>query len=88
MLYRLTVRAPCAPHTAGRARGTTGALRIVADQHWASDVLVGAAVGTFSGLAVPYFLHYGWGEPEEQRPDEVSISILPLPTGGMLSGAF
>ena len=68
--------------------GTTGTLRLVADQHWASDVLVGAAVGTFSGLAVPYFLHYGWGEPEEQRPDEVSISILPLPTGGMVSGAF
>ncbi len=68
--------------------GTTGALRIVADQHWATDVLAGAAMGTFSGLAVPYLLHYGWGEPEEPQPDEISVSILPLPTGGMISGVF
>ncbi|HHH30289.1 MAG TPA: phosphatase PAP2 family protein [Polyangiaceae bacterium] len=68
--------------------GTTGTLRLVADQHWATDVLVGAAMGTFSGLAVPYFLHYGWGEPEEHQPDEISIRILPLPTGGMVSGMF
>ena len=68
--------------------GTTGTLRLVADQHWATDVMIGAAVGTFSGLAVPYFLHYGWGEPEEPRADEISISVLPLPTGGMVSGVF
>lgn len=69
--------------------GATGALRIVADQHWTTDVLVGAAMGTFSGLAVPYFLHYGWDdEPDELAADEISINVLPLPTGGMISGVF
>jgi len=68
--------------------GATGTLRIVADQHWATDVLAGAAMGTFSGLAIPYLLHYGWGEPEEYEPGEISVSVLPLPTGGMVSGVF
>jgi membrane-associated phospholipid phosphatase len=36
----------------------TGLLRIVADKHYLSDVLVGAAVGTASGLLLPLVLHY------------------------------
>ena len=68
--------------------GATGTLRIVADQHWATDVLVGAGMGTFSGLAIPYLLHYGWGEPDKPEPDEISVRVLPLPTGGMISGVF
>ncbi|MCM2322389.1 MAG: phosphatase PAP2 family protein [Oligoflexia bacterium] len=35
-----------------------GALRMMADQHYASDVLVGAAVGWASGYLLPYYLHY------------------------------
>jgi membrane-associated phospholipid phosphatase len=38
---------------------TTGVLRIVADKHWASDVLVGSATGVATGLLVPWLLHYG-----------------------------
>ena len=33
-------------------------LRIVADQHYATDVLVGAAVGALSGLGLGLLLHY------------------------------
>ena len=36
----------------------TGVLRIVADQHWATDVAVGALVGTGLGYAIPLGLHY------------------------------
>jgi membrane-associated phospholipid phosphatase len=69
--------------------GTTGALRLVADQHWASDVMVGAAMGTFSGLAVPYFLHYAWDDrPLALENDTISVNLLPLPTGGAITGAF
>ena len=68
--------------------GATGTLRIVADQHWASDVLVGAAMGTFSGIAVPYFLHYAWGPPEAPEPDAISLRVVPLPTGATLMGVF
>jgi membrane-associated phospholipid phosphatase len=36
----------------------TALLRIVADKHYLSDVVVGAAVGTASGLLLPLVLHY------------------------------
>jgi len=35
----------------------TGYLRLAADKHYASDVLVGALVGSLVGWAVPYLLH-------------------------------
>ncbi len=35
------------------AAAATGWLRVAADQHWATDVLAGAAVGTAIGWAVP-----------------------------------
>jgi len=37
---------------------TTGMLRIVADQHWATDVAAGALLGTGLGYAIPWGLHY------------------------------
>lgn len=37
---------------------TTGALRIVADKHWASDVIVGEALGFASGYLIPTLLFY------------------------------
>ena len=35
----------------------TGYLRIAADKHWTTDVLIGAVVGVGVGLAVPLLLH-------------------------------
>ena len=44
--------------TVGIAVATaTGYLRIAADVHYASDVLVGAVVGSLAGVAVPTFFH-------------------------------
>ncbi|MGE0786262.1 MAG: phosphatase PAP2 family protein [Sandaracinaceae bacterium] len=37
-----------------------GVLRVIADRHYGTDVLIGAAVGLATGLALPYLLHYGW----------------------------
>lgn len=34
-------------------------LRIVADKHYLSDVVVGAVAGILSGLLMPHLLHYG-----------------------------
>jgi membrane-associated phospholipid phosphatase len=43
---------------AGLTFATAGAyLRIAADRHYATDVLVGGAVGSGIGFAVPYFAH-------------------------------
>ncbi len=39
------------------AAATVGYLRMAADEHYASDVLVGAAVGTAIGWAIPHFFH-------------------------------
>lgn len=61
----------------------TGALRVAADMHWASDVLVGALVGTSVGVALPLLLH--------GRKKATTVSVLPLVgpvSGAMLTGSF
>lgn len=68
--------------------GGTATLRVVGDRHWLSDVMMGAAMGTFSGLAVPYFLHYRGGNLPEVSGDEISVNLVPMPTGAMLTGVF
>jgi membrane-associated phospholipid phosphatase len=69
--------------------GATGVTRIVGDQHYASDVLLGAGIGALSGTLMPYFLHYRTGDmPERPKPGEVSIEVLPTPTGLFVSGGF
>jgi len=47
--------------TAAVAAGTVGALRIVADRHYFSDVFVGGALGLGSGLLLPRLMHYRSG---------------------------
>lgn len=37
---------------------TTALLRIVADKHWATDVIAGSATGLATGLLFPLLLHY------------------------------
>ena len=39
---------------------TVATMRIVADKHYFTDVLVGTVVGVLSGLVVPALFHYGW----------------------------
>ncbi len=58
----------------------TGILRLAADKHWASDVLVGAAVGTVFGVLMPTLLHGRVGPIEAQ--------VAPMPNGISVSGRF
>jgi membrane-associated phospholipid phosphatase len=46
---------------AGAAAVAQGALRMMTDDHYSTDVLVGASVGVFSGYVLPQLLHYGFG---------------------------
>jgi len=39
----------------------TGLLRLVYDEHWATDVVTGWAAGALSGYVIPSLLHYGFG---------------------------
>jgi membrane-associated phospholipid phosphatase len=45
------------------AASTTGYLRIAADRHWLTDVLVGAVVGAAVGISVPLVFHSGVDDP-------------------------
>lgn len=64
------------------AASATGVLRVVADKHWASDVLVGSAVGTATGLLFPLLLHYTSGaRPPVAILPEASPSYLGVSVG-------
>jgi len=52
-----------------------GVLRVLADRHWATDVLIGSVVGLATGLALPYLLHYGWDRSES---DGVAFTTAPV----------
>jgi membrane-associated phospholipid phosphatase len=61
----------------------TGYLRIAADKHYVTDVLVGAAVGSAFGFAVPYFMH---GKGSSDGADEgLGLAGAPVKGGGILS---
>ncbi|MBL9027911.1 MAG: phosphatase PAP2 family protein [Myxococcales bacterium] len=79
---------PCATSVA-LASGVS-ILRVAADQHYATDVITGAAFGTLSGIAIPYAFHYAWGDaPSDERgAQKPAISVLPTGTGLTVMGAF
>jgi membrane-associated phospholipid phosphatase len=62
------------------AAAATGYFRMAGDQHWLTDTLVGAAVGTGAGLLVPW-LHRSGAGPEDLR-------VVPVPGGLALAGGF
>jgi membrane-associated phospholipid phosphatase len=62
---------------------TTGALRIVSDKHYATDVVAGAATGAFFGWLLPR-LHRpeGHAPAQERAAEPAPLAIaLPLPAG-------
>ncbi|WP_437317721.1 phosphatase PAP2 family protein [Sorangium sp. So ce385] len=68
-------------------------LRVVSDQHFATDALTGAAVGALTGFGLPWLLHYRGGAPASTsarapREDGVTIGFVPAPLGGYLVGRF
>jgi membrane-associated phospholipid phosphatase len=54
----------------------TGVTRIIADRHYTTDVLVGAAIGFGSGYGLPWLLHYRARSAE--APDGASVALLPF----------
>jgi hypothetical protein len=83
-LYGGGLADPAACAMAIAAATTVGTLRITADRHYLSDVLVGAALGLFSGYALPSFLHYDIGEtdPDTGLPEGGRVTPLATPGGG------
>jgi membrane-associated phospholipid phosphatase len=67
---------------------TTAGLRIVADQHYATDVAVGALIGTSVGFVVPW-LHFRGGTGDiAGRSEGTRVSVVPSVNGVIVSGVF
>jgi membrane-associated phospholipid phosphatase len=60
---------------------TTAILRLAADKHWASDVLVGMVIGSAVGVGVPLLFH-------GRVTQSVSLRVMPMPNGVAFSGTF
>jgi membrane-associated phospholipid phosphatase len=71
------------------AAAGTGTLRIVGDQHYGTDVLVGAAVGSLSGLGLPWLLHYGpLARQDATGASAIRWNVVGVPGGLGLGGQF
>lgn len=68
----------------------TGVARMAADRHYISDVIVGAAIGFGSGLALPMLRHYREPSPESGDAASLRWTVVPSPQGtdGMGLAAF
>ena len=79
-LYRSNVldKGTCITAIAGTA--VTGAMRIMADNHWASDVLVGHLMGYLSGYLLPTLLYYKEFRtaPHDHAPERPGVLALPI----------
>jgi membrane-associated phospholipid phosphatase len=56
--------------------GSSAVLRIVSDDHYASDVVFAAGVGFLSGYVIPSWLHYGFGRTRTPRRAG-SVQLVP-----------
>lgn len=64
----------------------TAATRVIADRHYASDVLVGLGVGFGIGYGVPVLLHY-----RHDSPTRIAVQLQPSEAGGatlLVAGRF
>jgi membrane-associated phospholipid phosphatase len=69
--------------------GLTGSMRVLGDQHWASDVMVGAGMGTLIGLGVPWLFHYRIDSlPDVTGDSSLRMQLMPTPQGAQLMGQF
>jgi membrane-associated phospholipid phosphatase len=68
---------------------TVGALRIMADRHYLSDVAIGAGVGILSGWILPYLLHFAsFGDARTGINATIAPSIDTTHAGLNVVGSF
>jgi membrane-associated phospholipid phosphatase len=68
------------------AAATVGTMRIVADKHYATDVLLGATTGMIMGFAMPWVFHYRGGAVRGVQGSGGSTGTPPI--GGALAWKF
>jgi membrane-associated phospholipid phosphatase len=72
--------APLVWGAGGAFAATTGYLRIAADKHWLTDVVVGMVVGAAIGFAVPYVFHSAVEDPTRTSTSPQRAPSLPVST--------
>lgn len=77
--------APLAWSVGGAVAATTAYLRIAADRHWLTDVVVGAVVGAGIGFAVPYFFHSAIDDPPSPASGSAGLRARALPTATLMA---
>jgi len=70
------------------AAATIATLRVVGDVHYASDVLIGAVVGTSVGLGLPLLHHYKREKPAFASLSGLQMQIVPSMNGAAVVGTF
>ncbi|HEX6273009.1 MAG TPA: phosphatase PAP2 family protein [Polyangiaceae bacterium] len=66
-----------------------GVMRVVALKHYLTDVFTGAAVGTLSGIGVPWLLHYGpLARVDAESTSSLTFTLYPLANGAAVGGTF
>jgi membrane-associated phospholipid phosphatase len=80
--------AACGAMLGGAA--TTGVLRIISDNHYATDVMAGAALGFVSGYVLPRLLYRsGWlGDSSSDRASDARDGLTPMWTIVSYGGAY
>jgi membrane-associated phospholipid phosphatase len=80
---------PIACGVAFGSAAAVGMMRVVALKHYLTDVLTGAAVGTLSGVGIPWLLHYGpLARVEPSDTSSLVWGLYPLPNGIAVGGRF
>jgi membrane-associated phospholipid phosphatase len=82
--YRLT---PLVWSAGGAVAFTTAYLRVAADKHWLTDVLVGAVAGAGIGFAVPFFFHSAVDDPP-RRSAAAALRAPSPPVGTTMAFAW
>lgn len=53
------------------------ATRLMAEDHYPSDVLFGTVLGLTAGWVLPQALHYGWGDEDDETAETAETAGLP-----------
>lgn len=80
-------RLPCYVAIAGAT--TTATMRIVSNEHYLADTIVGSLIGFGSGYVLPKLLHFGFGSDQaEPSTDQSRGQLVPITSPDMMGLSY